>query len=169
MLRWYLIHTKPSGETVARENLERQGYEVYLPRVVEPVRRGGLWSERICALFPRYLFLRLIEGTQALAPVRSSFGVSGVVRFGARYAIVADKVVDALRSRESGDGVHRLVRPPKPVPGERVRLESGPFEGFEGIFEREAGADRVVVLLNLLGQDAHVRVPASFVIPRLAV
>ena len=29
MLRWYLIHTKPSGEALAERNLDRQGYDVY--------------------------------------------------------------------------------------------------------------------------------------------
>ena len=28
---WYLIHTKPRQESVALENLERQGYQCYLP------------------------------------------------------------------------------------------------------------------------------------------
>jgi hypothetical protein len=35
MLRWYLVHTKPSGEASAELNLTRQGYRVYFPRVVQ--------------------------------------------------------------------------------------------------------------------------------------
>ena len=34
MLRWYLIHTKPLSEVLAQTNLERQGYQVYLPRAI---------------------------------------------------------------------------------------------------------------------------------------
>jgi transcription antitermination factor NusG len=49
-----------------------------------------------------------------------------------------------------------------------VHITTGPFEGLEGVFEREAGCDRVVVLLNLLGQDAQVRVHADFVLPGYA-
>ena len=30
-MHWYLIHTKPRQELRALENLERQGYECYLP------------------------------------------------------------------------------------------------------------------------------------------
>ena len=30
---WYLIYTKPRRERAALENLERQGYQAYLPRV----------------------------------------------------------------------------------------------------------------------------------------
>src|SRR5579872_4030151 len=97
MLRWYLIHTKPFAENRAQQHLERQGYEVYLPRLLQRVglRRG----QRTVALFPRYLFLRLAEGAQALAPVHSSVGVSEVVRFGCCYAVVAEDVIGALRAR----------------------------------------------------------------------
>ena len=82
MLRWYLIHTKPLGEGLAQTNLERQEYQVYLPRAMQPVRYNGHWRDRIVSLFPRYLFLRLNEGRQSLAPARSTLGVASVVRFG---------------------------------------------------------------------------------------
>jgi transcriptional antiterminator RfaH len=157
MLCWYLIHTKPSGEALAVRNLERQGYEVYFPRVVQTVRRAGKWLERIGPLFPRYLFLRLNEGQQALGPVTFTLGVTGIVRFGTRYKVVPDRVVGDLQARaEPQSGLHRLRCKPKPVPGAAVRVSSGPFDGLEGVFEREAGADRVVVLLKLLGQSAPV-------------
>lgn len=160
MLRWYLIHTKPSGEPLAESNLSRQGYEVYLPRLAQAVRRGGEWRDRIAALFPRYMFLRLNEGTQALNPVRSTVGVTGIVRFGSRFTTVPDQVVATLRARADPDtGLHRLSRRGQPAPGASVRIGGGLFDGLEGVFEREAGSDRVIVLLKLLGQDVSVCVP----------
>jgi transcriptional antiterminator RfaH len=169
MLHWYLIHTKPSREAVAEENLRRQGYRVHLPRMVHCVRRSGQSRECIAPLFPRYLFLQLHEGRQALRPVRSSVGVAGIVRFGARYAIVSDRIMMELRLREDPQtGLHRLVKRRLLERGAAVHITTGPFEGLEGVFEREAGCDRVVVLLNLLGQEAQVRVPADFVLPGYA-
>ena len=169
MLRWYLVHTKPSRESLAEENLRRQGYRVHLPRMVHSVRRAGQWRESIAPLFPRYLFLQLHEGRQALSPVRSSVGVAGIVRFGASYAIVADEIMRELRLREDPEtGLHRLIMRPHLARGAAVHITTGPFEGLEGVFEREAGCDRVVVLLNLLGQDAQVRVHADFVLPGYA-
>jgi len=165
MLRWYLIHTKPSSESLARENLERQRYEVYLPRVLQMARRAGRRFERVVALFPRYLFLRLNEGQQAFAPVTFTTGVAGVVRFGARYTVVPDQVVRDLRVRaDPVSGLHRLSCGSKLTPGAPVRIRLGPFDGLEGVFERAAGADRVVVLLKLLGQSAPVCVSAESVL-----
>jgi len=163
MQRWYLIQTKPSGETVAETNLRRQGYEVYYPRAVRAARRRRQASAPIVPLFPRYLFLRLAEGQQPLAPVISTLGVTTVVRFGLSYAVVPDAVIRDLCARADADGLHRLAQPPALTAGTSVQISTGPFDGLEGVFEREAGADRVIVLLKLLGQTARVKVPRDSV------
>jgi len=166
MKQWYLVHSKPAGETVAHANLSRQGYEVYLPRVAQAVRRGGQLRERITALFPRYLFLRLSEGVQSLGPVRSSVGVSGIVRFGFDYAVVPERIVAGLMAREDPvTGLHQTGRHRALVPGQTVEISSGPLDGLQGIFEREAGDERVIILLRLLGHEVSVRVPRQFVYP----
>lgn len=167
--RWYLIHSKPSSEAVAQANLQRQGYEVYLPRVAQPARRRGQWCERVGPLFPRYLFLRLLEGYQALGPVRSSVGVAAIVRFGSRYGVVPDSVIRELQARTDPEsGLHRLVKNPRLQQGAPVRIALGPLDGLEGVFEREDGAERVVVLLKFLGRDTVVHVSPHFVAPSRA-
>lgn len=170
MFHWYLIHTKPAAEALALTNLARQHYRVYLPRVVQSVRRAGRRYERVGPLFPRYLFLHLNAGQQAFAPVASTIGVRGVVRFGARYTVVPDQVVRDLQARaDPKTGLHRLSCAAAPKPGASVRICCGPFDGLEGIFEREAGADRVVVLLSLLGRKAPVCVPTDHIMLSRAV
>jgi transcriptional antiterminator RfaH len=164
LLRWYLIHTKPSAEGLAQANLERQGYETYLPRLLQL----RLWPSRerrlIVPLFPRYLFLRLNEGLQPLNPVRSTLGVAAVVRFGSCYTVVPDRVICELQSRaDPVSGLHELRRAAPLVAGTPVTVREGLFSGLNGIFERPAAAERVVVLLRLLGQEASVCVPLDAV------
>lgn len=169
-LRWYLIHTKPTREVVAEANLRRQSYDVYYPRLLRPTRVRGQWVDRVTSLFPRYLFLRLSVGHQAIAPVRSTVGVAGIVRFGGDYAVVPDVIVDNLRTRADRDtGLHCLHGRSAFEPGSNVRIVAGIFDGLEGVFQREAGDERVVLLLGLLGRDTVVQVPAAFVLPQLGV
>jgi transcriptional antiterminator RfaH len=166
MPHWYLVHTKPANELVAELNLARQGYEIYYPRAVRSSRRGGRLREQVVALFPRYLFLCLDEGRQSLAPVSSTLGVAAVVRFGQRYALVPDRVVRDLRARADAEtGLHKLQSALALQPGMCVQVTAGPFDGLEGVFEREAGSDRVVLLLTLLGQLARVQVSVDAVVP----
>ncbi len=169
MLHWYLIHTKPQSEAAAQANLERQRFEVYFPRLRQWVLRRDRRVEIVVPLFPRYVFLHLEEGRQSLGPVRSTVGVSGVVRFGSSYAVVPDGVVRELRARgDAQTGLHQLS-PWALTAGSRVRIAMGPFSGLEGVFEREDGADRAVVLLELLGQQATVKVAAACLCPSVGV
>ena len=38
MTYWYVVHTQPHGEERARLNLERQGFDVYLPEYLKNMR-----------------------------------------------------------------------------------------------------------------------------------
>lgn len=169
MQHWYLVRTKPNAETTAQANLDRQGYELYFPRLAQALLCRGRWRERIGPLFPGYLFLRLDEGRQPLAPVRSTPGVACAVRFGLHYAIVPDEVIRDLRARANPEtGMHRLNPGMQLAPGARVRILAGPFDGLEGIFQRVSGSDRAIVLLSVLGQTASVAVPLGNVVSRRA-
>jgi len=161
---WYLVYCKPRQESVARENLVRQGYEVYLPHMREVRRRQGKRVGVIAPMFPRYLFIRLSSETDNWSPIRSTLGVVSIVRFGRAAARVPDALIGALRSHEDEQGIQIL-----PVeeyrPGSRVRITQGGFAGYEGIFQAASGRDRVTVLLEVLGRSARTTVDADSIEP----
>lgn len=162
--RWFLVLTKPSAEGTAQQNLERQGYRVYYPRAVQPVCRRTRWIERIVSLFPRYLFVQLDAACQSLAPVRSTLGVANIVRFGAEATVVPDEIVSGIMGREdAGSGLHRLGSAPRFRPGVPVTVTGGVLEGLDGVFDREVGEERIVVLLNVLGRCTPVCVSSGHV------
>ena len=101
MSNWYLIHTKIRQERVALENLERQGFECFLPLIrAEKLRRGALQVVQE-PLFPRYLFIRLGTGLESpsWAPVRSTVGVSRLVTFGQTPAKIDDELIADIRKK----------------------------------------------------------------------
>jgi len=161
--RWYAVCCKPRQEAVAEENLLRQGYRVYLPRIRMRQRRRGQWIDAVEVLFPRYIFIRLDPKRRSTAPVRSTRGVVGLVRFGGQPAVVPDAVMEALRQREDADsGLHQDNRPPFNA-GEPIKLVDGPLSGMEGIFTQQDGDKRVIVLLELLGKANKVTVSRDWV------
>ena len=160
MLAWYLVYSKPRQEGVAVENLKRQGYDTYLPLIRNRRRRQGQYVVLVEPMFPRYLFIRLSDQTDNWGPIRSTLGVSSLVRFGELPARVPDGLIDTLQSREDEGGVQQLETPDF-RPGERVRIAEGPMAGYEGIFQARSSKERVVVLLDVVGKAMRVQMPVG--------
>jgi transcriptional antiterminator RfaH len=72
-------------------------------------------------------------------------------------------VVDEIRAREGRDGFVELGLPPGIGPGSPVRLIDGIFAESKGVLDRIADQHRVSVLLQLLGREVRVFVPAAHV------
>ena len=160
---WYAVCCKPRQEAVAEENLLRQGFHVYLPRIRMRQRRRGQWLDAVEVLFPRYIFIRIDPLRHSTATIRSTRGAVGLVRFGGQPAVVPDAVMDALRAREdAASGLHEDKRPLFSA-GEAIKLVDGPLAGMEGVFTQKDGDQRVIVLLELLGKANKVTVSRDWI------
>jgi len=151
---WYLIYTKPRQEQVALVNLERQGYECYMPTIeVRRIRRRKLEIARE-ALFARYLFIRLDNSGTGLSwsPIRSTFGVSCLVKFGDTPLPVDDALIELLRNREAVQEASALFDP-----GDAVIITEGPFAGLEAIYHSEDAEQRANILLQILNRPVHIK------------
>lgn len=152
---WFAVHTHPRKEVVALDNLSRQGFESYLPRLkVQKVRRGrAVVIEE--PLFARYLFVRLDTGMggRSWAPIRSTLGVCRLVQFGDRPARVAPELVDWLKQRESQQAQQTLYEP-----GQRVLITQGPFAGLEALVQANTGEQRALILLEILSKPVQMSI-----------
>ncbi len=162
MLAWYLLYSKPRRERVAFDNLLRQGYEAYLPVMRRRKRRGARYVDGLEPLFPRYLFVNLSDQSDDWSPIRSTVGVSHLVRFGDVAARVPDALVTRLRRREAEDGARERTGE-RLRAGDQVRIVDGVLRGYEAIFEAKTGKERVLLLLEIAGRAATVRVAARMV------
>ena len=158
---WFAVYSKPRQEQIALENLERQGFRCFLPMAVNPYqRRSKKQQKRTEPLFPRYLFLNAIPDQQSLGSVRSTVGVSNLVRFGMQLIEVPNHIINGIQDRcDLETGLVQL----KPVPveiGDRVKVFDGPFAGIEGIFRERRGKDRALLLMSMLGTESTVEVDA---------
>jgi transcriptional antiterminator RfaH len=157
-LSWYLVHTKPRQEEIALANLQRQGYECYLPQMrIERIRRrkAEVTTE---PMFPRYLFIRLDSSDQgkSWSPIRSTLGVSQLVHFGARAAKVDDTLVDLLRQRERTLPTEAMFQT-----GDSVVIADGPFAGIEAIYQTADAERRAFILLEILAKPVSMHIDAG--------
>ncbi len=157
-LSWYVVHTKIHQEALAMTNLNRQGFECYIPMIkMEKLRRhkATLVEE---PMFPRYLFIRLDTSGSgpSWSPIRSTLGVSQLVRFGGQPAVVDSKLIELLRTREQVGQPERLFKS-----GEKVVVADGPFAGIEAIFKTADAESRSMILLEMLSKPVAMRIETA--------
>lgn len=149
---WYLVYTKPRMEQVAEQNLQRQGYETYLPMLHQPRRRNGRYHKSIEPCFPRYLFIYLDTKTDNWAPIRSTVGVAKMIEFGGVPALVPNNLITMLRNNESADGLQQIQEPVIKT-GDQVVIIEGPFAGYRGIYQQQQSRERVAILMDIVGKN----------------
>ena len=158
---WFAVQTRLRYEQFAAEHLRSKGYDSFLP--VYTCRRR--WSDRIKKidqpLFPGYLFCRF--DLQNRLPILVTPGVIQIVGSGKSPIPVDDEEIAAIQAIvQSG-----LPREPWPFLqlGQKIRIASGPLEGYEGILLNVKGNHRLVLSVSLLKRSVAVEVDSEWVSP----
>ena len=163
-MKWYVIHSKPHQEARAYENLQNQGFEVYLPKCRAQKLIKNKLTVVLEPMFSRYLFIRLDDVTSNWFPIRSTRGVSKLLQFGkdSLPITVADEIVKLIKETESPIDEHIVVRElfkPQSI----VEVKSGPFKGLSGFYQQiistESGEIRALLLIELLGKQQRIELP----------
>ncbi len=154
---WYLIYTKAKGEELAHDNLLRQGFNAYLPKIKREKRMRGKYRPITEALFPRYLFIQLDTKTDNWMPIRSTIGVTNMVRFGGLPAQVPHELVTELKSFDNLDGVYETQEEIYQT-GQEVEFVSGSLNGYRAIFDKYVSGERISVLLDIVGKHTRMQI-----------
>ena len=152
-MKWHVIHTKAREEFRALENLQNQGFEVFLPTCQVQKKSQGKIKLAIEPLFSRYLFIRLSDVCSNWLPIRSTRGVSQLLRFGQSTVpvVIPDSIVQCLKERcTQEEPLHQLFQA-----GELLEITKGPFKGLLGFFQKlqtlPDGMIRALLLVEILG------------------
>ncbi len=160
-LTWYAFVSHPGKAMEAAKRLEEQGYRSYLPmcRRERRNREAGRMEIVERPLFDRYGFVGIDAG-QPFGVIGNTRGVAFVVRRGdGRPCAVPVSALRLVKARCDADGGRlNLVSPPvvSRAPawseGQALRVLTGPFAEFVGLFAGASG-DHARVLLDLFGRQ----------------
>jgi transcriptional antiterminator RfaH len=158
--QWYALRSKPRKEDIVWRQLRGEELEVFYPRIrVNPVNPR---SRKIKPYFPGYMFVYVDLEQTGMSRFQWMPHTLGLVSFGGEPAHVPENLIFELRKRvaEIADAGGELFAGLKP--GDPVRISSGPFQGYEAIFDmRLPGSERVRVLLELLTSKRRVPIELS--------
>ena len=159
-LPWYVLQCWVRKESLIAANLERQGFECFLPKY-KTIRK---WSDRNKEveqpLFPGYIFCRFEYSQRRPAIVTP--GVLQVVGCGKKPLPVEDREIEAIQLAIASE----LATQPWPYLeiGEKVRIHTGKLLGLEGILINFKGNHRVVLSVSLLQRSVALEVDLDWVV-----
>jgi transcription antitermination factor NusG len=159
--RWYLVHSLPSREECAFQQLTRQKFTGFLPKMLKSVRHARRIQTKLAAYFPGYLFVQLDLARDRWRSVNGTFGVAYLVGPGDLPQPVSVGIVEALLSCSDHRGVITLGDFRR---GQRVRMTAGPFAEHIGVLDRLDATGRVRVLLEIMGGLTPVEARRDFLV-----
>jgi transcriptional antiterminator RfaH len=158
--QWLVAYSQHNKELTAKKHLFDQGFDVYLPRF-EKTRRHARKIEKVLSpLFPRYLFVGVDLNSTGWRSINGTLGVSYLLMQGEQPAMIPESVIENLKSQEDQKEVVCLDSLVMFIRNDKVRVVEGIFEDQIGIFEKLDDKQRVQILLNFLGREITVSLPA---------
>lgn len=165
--RWYFVHTYSGHEnkvrhairtTVEQMDAKDKVFHVIVPTEDEIEIREGQRRTVKKKLYPGYVLVQTIElkegdhdSDETWHMIRNTTGVTGFVSSGTRpVPLTTDEVSHILRAMRAEQPRVRVAF----LPGQSVRIISGPFEDFIAtVDEIEVEKGKVKVLVSMFGRE----------------
>ena len=158
-MNWHLLQTKPNAHVTACENLRRQGFDVFLPLITKTTKKNGKFLDITAPLFQGYIFMGTSNDLIPWKSVNATRGISKAVTLDGVYRPVNSEIIEGLQCRCNDGGV--IQRLNDIAPGDRVKIEWGPFAEFICTVEDIKHNQRAWVLIDLLQRQARSEISAN--------
>jgi transcription antitermination factor NusG len=164
--RWAVAQTHPQAEHFANTNLQRSGYQTYLP--LHTIQRRDrsiptLMHAVVVPLFTRYLFVAH-DNPDLWRPIRETPGIASVITAGGKVQYARPGAVEAVQAAQA----FAATQPPETSQwhlGDAVAPRVGPFAGLPGVVLAAQGENATVGIL-FLGQLREVVYPFDALVER---
>lgn len=158
--RWYAVHVRSRHEFQVFERLSMKGVEAFLPTVEKLSRWKDRRKKVVFPLFPGYLFVHVPKKSKETLNVLK---IKGVVRLLSSVPNEPDPIPDdqIISLKKLVENKEALDPYPYLSEGQRVRINSGPLRGVEGILIEKLGKHMLVISVDVLRQGVGVKINAS--------
>ena len=147
--KWLIAQIKPNSYNIAIQNLERQGFETFLPKMQITLRQKKNFIVKNVNVFPGYMFVcfdpRIITWTK----INSTYGVSKIIAFNHKPAKISCDLILELKARYEIN--NHLSQNKKLEKGDTIKFYAGPFADLIAKVESVEENNRIWVLLEAMG------------------
>lgn len=166
--KWFVLTSKTRDEQRAFDNLQSQGYTVFLPKISRVRKKQGKKTVSLEPLFPSYLFIQLDNKADNFNAIRSTRGVGHFVRFGLNHATIPNSIIDQIKKDvgETQEEAKTLEELLNFKAGDKVNITEGPLKGLEAVYKTKDGLERSILMVKMLGQENEVAVDNDILDPQ---
>ena len=158
---WYILHTYSGYESMVKDslfrliennNLQDMIFDVKIPMEQTIEEKNGKRKLVERKLLPCYVFIKMIYSNQLWYLVTNTRGVTGFVGPQGRPIPMKESEIRKMRLEEVVVDADFAV-------GDKVAVDSGPLEGFEGVItELNDAAQKAKVNIQMFGRNTDVEV-----------
>lgn len=163
MKQWFVVQTNPKEDEVACMVLRQQGIGIYQPFMEKYVFHARRKVLKKYPLFPNYLFVQIAPTEEEYHKIRWCRGVRRILLDNYQPVPIDEEFIRSLSSLEDSEsGI--IKKPVSFVPGDLVRVKSGPMKDLYGVFEAWGSDEgRVRILIEMVSNRAKVVMHASLI------
>ena len=161
--KWYILQFKPNSHHQATKNLNRQGFETFLPLYDNTTRKASRFISTRKPLFPGYMFIKFDRVENDWHKINNTYGVSRLITFNSILKPIPTKFVDNLMKRYDLSG--KLLPIKKLKKGDQVTVSKGPFANFVATVEKYEDEQRIWILMDLMGRETKIHTSSDALQP----
>jgi transcriptional antiterminator RfaH len=161
---WCIIQSKPKQEYCVEKNLKSLDINVYLPVYMKKIKRNKTKIEKLSPLFSGYLFAQF-NIDESYQKVKYTRGVKSILGRNDYLWTITDEKIQAIKFREKNGVVLLRKKEDSFHKGDRIVIDEGDFEGWEGIFQEELpDRERAIILLTSVKFSSKLILPKKYLI-----
>ncbi|HUU06230.1 MAG TPA: transcription termination/antitermination NusG family protein [Patescibacteria group bacterium] len=161
---WFIVSCKPKQEFDAERNLRTLDIGVYLPVYNRRIKKNKTKVDRVAPLFSGYLFARF-DIHEFYQKVKYTKGVKTILGYNEYLWTIADEKIRDIQSRENNGLVVLRKREESFSKGDKILIDEGDFEGWEGIFQEELpDRERAIIMLTNVKFSSKLILPKKYLI-----
>ena len=147
--KWFIAQIKPNSYNSAIQNLERQGFETFLPKMKITQRQKNKFLVKNVYVFPGYMFVYFDPHILTWGKINSTYGVSKILAFNKKPSEISSDLILELKNRYEINS--NLTQNEKLQKGDSIKFYAGPFVDLIAKIESVEENSRVWVLLEAMG------------------
>jgi transcriptional antiterminator RfaH len=152
---WFILQFKSNSHHQASKNLNRQGFETFLPLHDTTSRKLSRFVNTSKPLFPGYMFIKFDKAESKWHKINNTYGVSRLITTNSLLKSIPSKFVDSLMKRFDLSG--KLLPSQKLKEGDQVEILTGPFADFIATVEKYEDDQRIWILMDLMGRKTKIQ------------